>query len=166
VVLQHTRQLGLVVDLADPAGQLAVPAQSVTADRLVVCGGPVDQVIAAGKVEIALGGLGGIPLHAVLGRHLAKVGLDHGGRLAGAQAVLVGAGAVVELALGLDELVDRGRGLTLRQLGSRSCKSYQGAQEKECSCPHDERVYRILTDAVRDDLLDGAILRSVYFSYI
>lgn len=133
MVLQNTGQLGLVVDLADPARELTVPAEGVTSDRLVVGRGPVDEVVGAGKVEVALGGLGGVPLHAVLGRDLTKVGLDDGCRLASAQSVLVRTGSIVELALGLDERVDRSGRLTLGQLDSRGCEGCQWAEkEKKC----------------------------------
>jgi hypothetical protein len=119
VVLQDARELGLVANVAHPAGELTVPAQSVAADGLVVLGGPVDQVVAASKVELALGRLGRVPLHAVLGRNLPKVGLDHRRRLPRGQTVLVGAGAVVQLALGLHQRVDAVGRLSLRELLSR-----------------------------------------------
>jgi hypothetical protein len=42
VVLEHTGKCGFVVDGADPAGELRVPAQGVTTDEFSVGLGEVD----------------------------------------------------------------------------------------------------------------------------
>jgi hypothetical protein len=77
-VVLHDRDQGvLVIDLADPAGQLAVPDEGVATDQFAVGGGPVDKVVRVGKLEVATRGLGGIELHRVLGSDLAEVGLGH-----------------------------------------------------------------------------------------
>lgn len=65
VCLHHVLELGLVGDGRYPGGKLAVPDGGVAADQLVVCGGPVDEVVGAGECECALDVLGGVPLHAV-----------------------------------------------------------------------------------------------------
>jgi hypothetical protein len=130
MVLKDAGQLGLVLDVADPAGQLAVPAQGVTADGLVVRGSPIDEIVAAGEVEVALRGLRGVPFHAVLGGNLPEVRLNHGRRLPRCQAVLVRTGPVVDLALGFDKLVDGRGGLPLRQLCGGSCQGGEGREEE------------------------------------
>jgi len=119
VVLDGGGQGGLVVDLADPAGQLRVPHKGVAADGLVVLLGPVDEVVGAAPRVGALLALQALPLHAVLGRDLAEVGLEDGRVLARRQETLVSAGTVVELALGLDERVDALRGLARLVGGGR-----------------------------------------------
>ena len=131
VALEDAGQLGLVADVADPAGQLRVPAQRVAADGLVVLDGPVDEVVGLRKVEVVVGRLGRVPLHRVLRRHLPKVGLDHVRRLAARQPPLIRAGAVVQLALGLDQRVDARRRLALLHDGGGDggcCQQENGAE--------------------------------------
>lgn len=130
MVLEDLGQLRLVADVGNPAGQLRVPAEGVATDGLVVLRGEVDEVVGCREVEVALRGLGGIPLHAVLRGHLTEVGLDDGGRLAGRQTVLVGAGSVVQLSLGLDQSVDAVGGLAFGELGGSS-PGGQGRQHKQ-----------------------------------
>lgn len=92
----------------------------VPTDGLVVRGGPIYEVIRRPKVEIPLGRLGGIPLHAILGGNLAEISLDDIGRFACRQTVLVCASSIVSLSLGLDQLVDAICGLSLGELGGGS----------------------------------------------
>lgn len=70
-------QLGLVPDAADPVGKLRVPHGGVSTDVLLVCGSPVHQVVCGPKGEGSLTAFSGVPLHAVLRCHLAKVVLDN-----------------------------------------------------------------------------------------
>jgi hypothetical protein len=76
VALDGGSQRGLVAYAADEAGQLRVPDKGVATNRLVVRDGPVDQVVGLLQGESALLRLRALPLHAVLGRHLAKVLVD------------------------------------------------------------------------------------------
>src|SRR5690606_37346757 len=57
-----------------PAGGLVVPHQGVAVDLLVVLGGEVDDGVGAGEVELVRLGLGGVPLHRVLGGDLVELG--------------------------------------------------------------------------------------------
>ena len=75
-------QGGLVTDLADVSCELRVPDEGVAADGLVVGLGPVDEVVGLAPVVGALAGVETLPLHAVLGRDLAKVGGENRGVLA------------------------------------------------------------------------------------
>lgn len=111
VVLHDVGEGGLVVDVLDPLGKLGVPDKSVATDELAVLAGKVDEVVATSEVELALSRLSGIPLHAVLGGDLTKVGLDNGGGLSVTESTLVSSGTEVLLALGLEELVQAVRGL-------------------------------------------------------
>jgi hypothetical protein len=111
VVLHDVREGGLVVDVLDPLGKLGVPNQSVATDELTILAGKVDEVVATSEVKLALGGLSGIPLHAVLGGNLTKVGLDDGSGLSVTKSTLVSSSTEVLLALGLEELVQAVGGL-------------------------------------------------------
>jgi len=111
VVLHDVGEGGLVVDVLDPLGKLGVPDKSVTTDELAVLASEVDKVVATSEVELALSRLSGIPLHAVLGGNLAKVGLDDGSSLGITESTLVSSGTEVLLALGLEKLVQAVRGL-------------------------------------------------------
>ena len=112
VVLHHIGELGLVGDLLDPVGELRVPDKSVATDELAVLGGEVDEVVTTVEVEVAVGGLGGIPLHAVLRGDLTEVGLDNGRSLRVAECALVSGSTEVLLALGLEESVQTVGGLS------------------------------------------------------
>lgn len=111
--LQDSGQLRLVGDAAHPRRQLRMPAERMAPDGLVVLHRPVHEIIRSGKVEGIVAGLGGIPLHRVLGGHLSKVLLDDRGGLSGREAVLVGACSKVQLSLGLHEGIETCRRLTL-----------------------------------------------------
>ena len=139
VVLNGSLELVLVLDVLNPLRELRVPDKSVTADLEAVLGSKVDNLVSAGKVELALLRLGGIPLHGVLGGDLAEVGLDDGVVLLALEQVGVGDGAVVGLALGLDELVDALLGLA-RLNGSGHGRDQRGGEEErrelhgDCCC--------------------------------
>ena len=75
VVLHDRDQGGLVVDVGDPGGDLAVPNKSVATDKLAVGLSPVDEPVRTTEVELATRRLSGIELHGVLGGDLAEVGL-------------------------------------------------------------------------------------------
>lgn len=131
-VLNDGGQGRLVADVAHPARELRVPHQSVAADRLVVLLRPIDEVVGAAVAHGAARGLGGVPLHRVLRGELAKVGLDDASVLRVGQGALVGARTEVELALGLDQLVDARMGLASNELGGGR-EGGQGRQEQnEC----------------------------------
>lgn len=134
--LKDSRQLRLVADVAHPRRQLGVPAERVAPDRLVVLYRPVHEVVRPGEVEGVVARLRGVPLHRVLGGHLSKVLLDDRGGHAGREAVLVGARAKVELALGLHEGVEARWGLAL--LDQRGCQDGQGREKKQSNL-HRER---------------------------
>lgn len=102
MVLHHARKSGSRGDGADPAGQLAVPHKSVTTDGLSVCLRKADQGIGVAEAEAILRGLGGIPLHGVLGADLAELGLDDVRvRAAGEKSGISGCAEVLALGLGL-----------------------------------------------------------------
>jgi hypothetical protein len=63
MVLDDSREGRLVIDVADPAGQLRVPKQGMAANRFVVLLGEVDERIAAAVAELAPARLGRIPFH-------------------------------------------------------------------------------------------------------
>jgi hypothetical protein len=111
VVLHDVGEGGLVVDVLDPLGKLGVPDQSVTANEVAILAGKVDEVIPTSIVKLALSRLSGVPLHAVLGGDLTKVGLDDGSGLGVTESTLVSSSTEVLLALGLEELVQAVRGL-------------------------------------------------------
>lgn len=69
----------------------------VATDGLVVRCGPVDQEVGLGPPVFAPLALEAFPLHAVLRRRLAKVGVEDGRVLARVQPALVVAGAKVKL---------------------------------------------------------------------
>lgn len=97
VVFHDFCQLGFVGDAGHPARQLRVPYCRVPADELLVGCRPVYEGVGTCEVEFPLRGLCGVPLHAVFGRHLAKiVNDDLGVRFVG-KRVLVGRYADVEL---------------------------------------------------------------------
>jgi len=98
VVLQHSSQLSRVVDVGDPSRQLGMPDHIVAADNLVVCCGPVDQVVGSGETELVLDRLRSVPLHAVLRRDLTEVLFIGRGIDGVAEGALVGAGAPVAIA--------------------------------------------------------------------
>lgn len=129
VVLDGVLHLGLVLNVVNPLRKLGVPDESVTSDLEAVLGGKVDDLVAAAKVELALLRLGGIPLHRVLGGDLTEVGLDDGVVLLALEKVGVGDGAIVELALVLDQLVDAFLGLA-RLDGSRHGRDQRGGKEE------------------------------------
>ena len=81
MALDGRRQGSLVLETANKVAELRVPDKRVAANRLVVRCGPVNEEIGLGQSEGALGVFGALPLHAVLGRDLAKVLLDDGGAL-------------------------------------------------------------------------------------
>ena len=128
VVLDDLGQRGLVLDVADPAGELRVPDKGVPADGLVVLGGPVDEVVGLTPAVGALLVVDALPFHAVLGRDLAEVGIDNGRVLSRRETSLIRAGAVVQLALGLDQLVDAGG--RLPGLNSRGRQRGERRQEE------------------------------------
>ncbi len=111
VLFDRLGQGGLVADVVHPARQLAVPDKSMSADGLVALGGPVDKVVGLCPVVFTLLGVDALPLHAILRRHLAKVGFDDGRVFARGESPLVGASAKVLLTLGLEQLVDALGGL-------------------------------------------------------
>jgi len=92
-------------------GKLRVPDQSVTTDELAVLTCKVHQKVTASEIEVTVAALGGIPLHAVLGSNLTKVGLDDSSSLGVAESALVSGSTEVLLALGLEELVQAVGGL-------------------------------------------------------
>lgn len=106
MVLNDAGQGILVGDAANPGRQLRVPNGGVSANKLVIGGGPVDEIVSAVKAEAALRWLGSIPLHAVLGCHLPEIGFDDGGAGAAGEKTLVRAGAKVLLALGNELVID------------------------------------------------------------
>lgn len=66
-VVGHDLHQGRVaVDVGDPAGELAVPDEGVASHLLAVLGGEVGDLVGAAEGELALVGLGGIPLHGIL----------------------------------------------------------------------------------------------------
>ena len=99
-------ELGLVGDGRDPGGELGVPDGGVSTDELVVLGGEADERVGAVEGELALGGLGGIPLHAVLRSDLAEVVHDDLLVLALAEGTLVGGNTEVLLAVRLEGSVE------------------------------------------------------------
>lgn len=133
VLLHGRRERRLVLDVADPAGELRVPDERMAADRDVALRGPVDEVVGLAPVVRALLVVETLPLHAVLGGDLAKVLLDDGGVLGAraGQEALVGGGTEIELALGLDELVD-----ALRRLAGLVGGNSHGRQRRQ---EHHER---------------------------
>jgi len=137
VVLDGRSQSGLVAEVADPSGQLRVPDESMPTHGLVVLRSPVYEVVGLGQGEGALGPLGALPLHAVLGRQLAEVGFDDGRVLPGRQATLVAAGTEIQLALGLHERVDALRRLAGADLGSWGRHRGQRGEEEEDTGLHD-----------------------------
>lgn len=129
MALNGRGQGGLVVQAANPSGQLRVPDEGVPADGLVVCDGEVDEVVGLAPRKRPLVGLYALPLHAVLRRDLSEVGLDDGRVLSRRQATLVGTGTEVELALGLHQLVYAHRSLAMLDCRRTQCR--QRGQEKE-----------------------------------
>jgi hypothetical protein len=101
----------------------------MASDRFVIGDGEVDEVIGLAPGELPLGVLYALPLHTVLRRDLAEVGLDDGGVLAARQTSLVGAGAPVELALGLHQSIDAH--CCLAGLNCRGGECRQGRQQEE-----------------------------------
>lgn len=88
-----------------------MPNSRMAPDQLFVRLGPIHEEVGAGEVECVLAGLRRVPLHAVLGRHLAEIGLDDGGILGpGSEGGLVCGGAEVLLSLGFESSVDGGGG--------------------------------------------------------
>ena len=138
VVLNDLGESGLVGDAVDPGSQLGVPDQSVAADGDAGLLGEVGEEVSASKVELALVGLEGIPLHAVLGGDLAEVGLDDRGGLAAAEGALVGSSADIQLALGLEKLVDACSGLAAVDAARGSGQRSQRGEEKETSLHFDD----------------------------
>lgn len=129
VVLDDLGQSSLVVDVLNPLRELGVPDQSVTSDLEAILLSKVDDLVEAAEVELALAGLGGIPLARVLGGDGAKVSLDDGGVLCDAEQVGVGDGSVVELALVLDQLVDAVGGLAGLDGGGNGRDQRGGVEE-------------------------------------
>lgn len=141
MLLENRSQLALVADVADPPGKLRVPEEGVATDGLVVGGGPVDEVVGLAPVEFTPLALEAIPLHAVLGGDLAKVLLENGRVLARGETALVGAGTIVELALGLDQSVDALAGLTsLQVIGGGRCHGRQRRQQHHESGLHGDGI--------------------------
>lgn len=131
VVLNDLSQSVAVVDVLNPLRQLRVPKKGMTSNLETVLLGKGDNLVGASKVELATLGLSGIPLHAVLGGDLPKVGLDDGIVLFVFEEVGVGNGAIVLLAFVDDELVDVVRGLTGLNIGGdgrdqRGCEEERG----------------------------------------
>lgn len=89
-----------IVDVADPLWELGVPEESVATDVLAVLSGVVDEVVTTGKVEVAMGWLGRVPLHGVLWGEHTELSLDDVVDLADGESVLVNGGTEVVLALG------------------------------------------------------------------
>lgn len=129
VVLNGHLKLVLVLDVVNPLRKLRVPDKSVTSDLEAALGGKVDNLISTGEVEPARLGLGGIPLHAILGSDLTEIGPNDGVVLLALEQVGVGNGAVVGLALGLHHPVDAALGLA-RLNGSRHGRDQRGGEEK------------------------------------
>lgn len=111
MLLDNRGQRRGILHVVHPPRQLRVPDERVAPDGEVVLGGVVDEGVGGRPVVRALlrGDL--VPLHAVLGRQLAKGRLDDGRVLLVGQQRLVGAGAEVELALLLHQRVEVGDGL-------------------------------------------------------
>jgi len=77
VILHNLNQSGVVeATLRNPSRQLRVPYQSVATELQAVVFGKVGVAVTISESEIALGGLGRLPLHGVLGRHRVELGLD------------------------------------------------------------------------------------------
>ena len=136
VVLNELSQSVAVVDVLNPLRQLRVPEKGMTSDFEAVLLGKVDDLVGASKVELATLGLGGIPLHTVLGGDLSKVGLDDGIVLPVTEEVGISDGAVVLFALVDDELIDAVRGLTGLDVGGggrdqRGCEEERGELHDE-----------------------------------
>lgn len=74
VVLHDTHQRCIVVDLAYPIRQLAVPHQSVTTQLLVILRGEVGNLIGIAPAELTATGLSSIPFHGIFGRNGTKLG--------------------------------------------------------------------------------------------
>ena len=73
-MVRHGLAHGAGAEALHPARGLAVPDEGVAVDLLVVLGGEVDDRVGAGEGELALVGLGGLPLHRVLGGDLVELG--------------------------------------------------------------------------------------------
>jgi hypothetical protein len=105
VVLHDVGKRRLIPNGRDPARQLRVPDGGVSTDEFVVLGSPVDEEVGCVQRELVLRALGGIPLHRVLGRDLAKVVDDDLGVGALLEEALVGGNTNVLLALLLELVV-------------------------------------------------------------
>ena len=95
VVLHDRNQGVLVVDLGDPAGELAVPDEGVAVNELAVGLSPVDEVVGTAELEVATRRLSSIELHRVLWGDLAEVSLGQVGDVAIVEGALVTASAPV-----------------------------------------------------------------------
>ena len=82
VVLNHLSELSLVGDSLDPGRELRVPDEGVATEHLAVLGSESSSLVGGVEGELATGRLESIPLHAVLGGDLAKIGVDDLGRAA------------------------------------------------------------------------------------
>jgi hypothetical protein len=76
VIFHNAHQGGIVVDLAHPARQLAVPHQGMASHLLPILCRKVGYLIGTVEAELTPVGLGGIPLHSILGCDGTKFGLD------------------------------------------------------------------------------------------
>lgn len=165
VVLHCAGQGRFVGDLGDPGGQLRVPDERVATDALVVLGRPVDEVVGRLEVEGVLRGLEGVPFHRVLGGYLAEFFDREGGPgVGGAETVLVGAGAPVQLACGFEGRVEGLVGLTGEEGGSGrgggdeegGCRRDEGGEEhcdqhKEINCMNREEKLDLQEDGLRGE---------------
>lgn len=111
MVLNDLGQLRPVPHIINPPRQLRVPNKRVPSDRHVIFNSIIHKEIRGLPVVGSLLGVDLVPLHAVLGRQLAKGRLDDVGVLRVGEEVSVGAGAEVELALFFHEAVGAGDGL-------------------------------------------------------
>ena len=103
-------ELSLVGDGRDPGGKLRMPDGGVTADELLVLRGKADERVGTVESELALGTLGGIPLHTVLRSNLAEVCDDDLLVLSLAECALVGSNTDVLLAVRLECSIERALG--------------------------------------------------------
>lgn len=108
VGLDNIDQGVLVLDRLDPGGHLRPPEEGVSTDQQVVLLSIVDEVVGAVEVELASRRLSGVELHAVLGGDLTELLGDEVSHAGLREGVLVDGGTPVQLALGLEERVERG----------------------------------------------------------
>jgi hypothetical protein len=106
VLLDDAGQGASVTNVGDPAGELAVPEEGVATKELAVLRRPLGSLVSIAEGEGTLGGLHGIPLHAVLWGDLAEICLEDGYSTTVGESTRVGDVAQVELALRDEGLID------------------------------------------------------------